>query len=249
MYDHDRSVLDDYGCRILYEDNHIIAALKPAGILSQSDGSGKPDMLTLIKDHIRIKYEKKGNVFLGLVHRLDLPVSGVMVFARTSKAASRLSAQIRERRFVKKYLAVVYGRMTPQSGELRNRLLKDERNIVREDISGKDAILRYDQLAYDPSTGNSLVDIMLETGRSHQIRVQFALAGHPLIGDLKYGRTDGRHHSHISEPALFAYLAGFEHPVTGVHLEIRAYPDNKIFTDGFGDLSELADKDGERSNR
>ena len=200
-----------YGVKVLFEDNHIIVAIKPAGVLSQGDGSNAPDMLTILKAYIKEKYKKPGEVYLGLVHRLDRPVSGVMVFARTSKAASRLSEQIRNRRVEKIYRCVVNGVLEGE-GRLENFISKDEtRNIVTvidtEKPGFKASYLDYRALAV--KAGLTLTEVKLGTGRSHQIRAQMAHAGYPLIGDQKYGKKDDR----TKDIALEAYKLSFEHPV------------------------------------
>ena len=220
--------------KIIYEDNHLIAAIKPAGVLSQADGTHKDDMLTVLKEYLRKKYNKPGNVFLGLVHRLDCPVSGVMIFAKTSKAASRSSEQIRQRRVVKRYLAVVHGKLENSEGVLVNKLIKGQGNIVSEDVDGKESILEYKVLSYDKLRDVSLVDVLLKTGRSHQIRVQFALSGHPLAGDMKYGaRTVGNYRATEKENsiALFAYYLEFDHPVSLERIILQEDPDSRIFSD------------------
>ena len=199
------------GVKVLYEDNHIIVAIKPNGVLSQSDGSNSPDMLNILKAYIKEKYQKPGEVYLGLVHRLDRPVSGVMVFARTSKAASRLSEQIRQGRVEKIYRCVVSG-VLEGSGRLENYISKDEnRNIVTvsdlERPGYKTCYLDYKAIAVED--GMTLAEIKLGTGRSHQIRAQMAHAGFPLIGDQKYGQKDDR----CKDVALEAYRLSFEHPV------------------------------------
>src|SRR5690554_2654184 len=160
-------------------------------MLSQGDSTGDLDLLTLMKEYIKVTYDKPGNVYLGLVHRLDRPVGGVMVFAKTSKAASRISEQIRQGRLGKKYLAVVWGRPFGK-GRLLDYLHKDtRRNMVRvvpENTSGaKQAVLDYDVIGTDKSGELSLVRITLHTGRAHQIRVQMQNAGFPLYGDQRYG--------------------------------------------------------------
>ena len=200
-----------YGVKVLYEDNHLIVAIKPAGVLSQSDGSNAPDMLTILKAYIKDKYQKPGEVYLGLVHRLDRPVSGVMVFARTSKAASRLSEQIRTRRVEKIYRCVVNGVLEGE-GRLENFISKDEASntVTVSDVEKpgfKASYLDYRALA--SKDGMTLVEVKLGTGRSHQIRAQMAHAGHPLIGDQKYGKKDER----TKDIALEAYKLSFEHPV------------------------------------
>ncbi len=199
------------GVKVLYEDNHIIVAVKPAGVLSQSDGSPAPDMLTILKAYIKEEYSKPGEVYLGLVHRLDRPVSGVMVFARTSKAASRLSEQIRTRNVEKIYRCVVNGILEGE-GRLENYISKDEdKNIVtvsdKERPGFKASYLDYRALV--SKDGLTMAEVKLGTGRSHQIRAQMAYAGFPLIGDQKYGKKDPR----CRDIALEAYKLSFEHPV------------------------------------
>jgi len=199
------------GVKVLFEDNHIIVAIKPAGVLSQSDGSSAPDMLTILKAYIKEEYSKPGEVYLGLVHRLDRPVSGVMVFARTSKAASRLSEQIRMRKVEKIYRCIVKGILEGE-GRLENFISKDEdKNIVtvidKEKPGYKASYLDYRALA--SKDGLTMVEVKLGTGRSHQIRAQMAHSGYPLIGDQKYGDKDKR----CKDIALEAYKLSFEHPV------------------------------------
>ncbi len=202
--------------RIIFEDNHLIVAFKPAGYLSQSDGSDAPDMLTYLKAYIKDKYNKPGNVFLGLVHRLDRNVSGVMVFARTSKCASRLSEQIRKGTFSKSYRAKVQGKLEG-SGKLVNYLVKDEKTnrvtVYDQEVPGsKRCELEYDAGEY--KDGFTMVNVKLLTGRSHQIRAQFAHIGHPLDGDVKYG---GRKNS--DGIGLQSCYLSFDHPTSGERLE------------------------------
>lgn len=193
---------------IVYEDNHLLVVEKPINIPVQEDSSKDKDLLTLLKEYIKVKYNKPGNVYLGLVHRLDRPVGGIMVFAKTSKAASRLSDQIRTKTFKKIYNAVVIGKIN-ESGTLIDRLLKDTKNnIVKVDENGKDSILKYKLLKYKNNL--SLVEIELLTGRSHQIRVQMSHFNHPLYGDQKYN-DNARTGQQI---ALFARRIEFEHPTT-----------------------------------
>jgi len=177
--------------KVLYVDNHIIVVVKDPNIPVQEDESKDIDMLTLVKDYLKNKYNKPGNVYLGLVHRLDRPVGGVMVFAKTSKAASRLSGQIREFGISKKYLALVHGKMDKDYGTLEDYIIKDEKTysskIVGADI-GKKALLDYRVLSYDKRSDMSLLEIDLQTGRHHQIRVQLANINHPVYGDQRYGR-------------------------------------------------------------
>lgn len=198
------------GVQILYEDNHVIVCVKPAGVLSQGDGSDSPDMLTILKRYIKQKYNKPGEVFLGLVHRLDRPVSGVMVFARTSKAASRLSEQIRSGKTVKCYRCIVNG-VVEGEGKLENYILKDSKtntvSVTDEPVKdAKFAVLEYKAVR---SEGNmTLVNIKLGTGRSHQIRAQLAHFGHPIAGDRRYGKPDGTGY----DIALQSYRFEFDHP-------------------------------------
>lgn len=196
---------------IIYEDNHLLVIDKPVGLLSQEDHTGAPDVLNLCKQYIKKKYNKPGDVFLGLVHRLDRPVSGVMVLARTSKAASRLSYQIRKRTIQKTYWALVHG-MTPVYGEHVHFLEKDERtNTVKAYSSpaknAKESRLKFITLKQNKKY--SVVEVDLITGRPHQIRVQFAKEGTPLWGDFKYGNAGKNQQKDI---ALRAVKLEIEHP-------------------------------------
>ena len=216
---------DDYemenDIKILYEDNHLIVAVKPQNIPSQKDPSGDPDILSLLKSYIKEKYSKPGEAYIGLIHRLDRPTGGVMVFARTSKAASRLSAQIKNGRFEKRYLAVLKGSV-PEAGTLTDWLKKDrETNTVsisdENDPAAKKAVLEYS--IKEKADGLTLADIKLETGRSHQIRVQFANIGAPIYGDRRYGggETD-------ADLCLWSYSLSFDHPTTKERLSFTSYP-------------------------
>lgn len=205
--------MDGQGFRILYEDNHLIVVEKPVNLPTQADRSGDPDLQNRIKNYLKITYHKPGNVYLGLVHRLDRPVGGVMVFAKTSKAAARLSEQLREHQLGKVYLAVVHGYLSTRQGRLRDYLLKDSLTnrtaVVRAGTVGaKEAILDYEVRSM--SSGFSLVQIHLETGRSHQIRVQLAERNHPLFGDQKYGAAMNRSGQQL---ALWSARLAFLHPV------------------------------------
>ena len=202
---------------ILYEDNHIIVVVKPFNILSQSDDTKDIDMLTLIKSYLKEKYNKPGNVYLGLIHRLDRPTGGIMVFAKTSKAASRLSEQIRLNLFTKKCLAIVNGYFDEKVGVFEDYILKKEDNSSVISNLGKYAKLEYEVLK--EKSNLSLVNILLHTGRHHQIRVQFASRNHPLYGDQRYGKSSKK------QLALFAYYLSFNHPVTKEKLEFIKYPD------------------------
>lgn len=193
---------------VIYEDNHLLVVNKPINIPVQEDESKDKDLLNMLKDYIKEKYNKPGNVYLGLVHRLDRPVGGVMVFAKTSKCASRLSEQIRNKEFNKIYNAVVIGEIN-ESGVLVDKLLKDEKtNIVKVDDKGKEAILEYKRIKCIDNL--SLIEVKLKTGRSHQIRVQLANLGFPLYGDQKYNK-DAKVGEQI---ALFSKKISFAHPIT-----------------------------------
>ena len=213
--------------KILFEDNHIIVVEKKPNVPSQEDKTEDMDMLSLVKQYIKETYQKPGNVYLGLVHRLDRPVGGVMVFAKTSKAASRLSNQVREKVFKKKYLAVVDGKVETQKGVLEDYLYKDERNntskVVNKDKkNAKLAKLDYEVLKYNEVKNLSLLKINLHTGRHHQIRVQLANFGHSIFGDQKYGtRGKGK------QIALWAYELTIEHPITKEKMTFKDLPEAK----------------------
>ncbi len=209
---------------VLYEDNHIIVVLKPVNVLSQGDITGDKDMLTIIKDYLKEKYQKPGNVYLGLVHRLDRVVGGVMVFAKTSKAASRLSESIRKGELHKKYLAVCHGKVNEHDTFID--YLKKENDfstIITNKDNGKLSELSYELIEYNKELDLSLVKINLKTGRHHQIRVQFASRHHPLIGDNRYGNDKEK------EIGLFAYQLSFTHPVKHEEMTFTYIPDTKPF--------------------
>ena len=210
---------------VLFEDNHIIVVEKMVNIPSQADKTGDIDMLTIIKDYLKEKYNKPGNVYLGLVHRLDRPVGGVMVFAKTSKAAGRLSEQVRVKDFQKKYLVVVNGKLEHKKGTFEDYLLKNERanmsRVVNENTkNAKFASLDYEVLKYNEEINLSVVKVNLHTGRHHQIRVQFSSRDHSIYGDQKYG---GRGHG--KQIALWAYSLSFLHPVTKERMEFKVLPE------------------------
>lgn len=211
---------------ILYEDNHLLVVVKPANLPVMADDSGDPDLQSLLKAFLKERDGKPGQVFLALVHRLDRPVGGVMVFAKTSKAASRLSAQIRERTTGKEYLTVLRGTPSPEQHGLEDFLLKDERTrtsrVVPAGTPGaKLAVLDYRVLQSLP--GVSLVWVRIHTGRPHQIRVQFASRGTPILGDWRYGG--------VSEPAgtqgdiaLWCLAMTVDHPTRGERMRFAARP-------------------------
>ena len=208
---------------ILYEDNHLIVALKPQNIPSQGDSSGDEDMLSMLKKYIKVKYDKPGEVFLGLAHRLDRPTGGIMVFARTSKAAKRLQEQMKNGGFTKKYLAVLDGIPKEKSGRLTDMLLKDSSTntvkVAKSDIPGaKKAVLDFKVL--EENSGMALTEVALLPGRSHQIRVQFSSRGTALVGDAKYGRGG-------CDLSLFACSLSFIHPTTKEKLTFTALPPKK----------------------
>jgi len=198
---------------VLYEDNHLISVNKPGGLLVQGDRSGEESLMDIVKEYIRERYQKPGNVFLGLVHRLDRPVSGVVLFARTSKAASRLTKQWRAREVRKTYWAVVEGTIKPEQGRIEGHLRKSGKRvrIAREgDPGAKGAVLEYRTLAH--GKGVSLLEIALITGRKHQIRIQLSQAGCPVVGDVKYGAQEFLEDKTIR---LIARSLSFRHPVAG----------------------------------
>lgn len=195
---------------IIFEDNHIIVVEKPINIPVCKDSSLDFDLLTMIKSYLKDKYNKPGNVYLGLVHRLDRPVGGIMVFAKTSKAASRLSKQVQEHYLKKTYVLVCEGKIDDR-GEMIDYLAKKNKtntSYVTDKDNGKIAKLKYKKIGY--VNNYSLVEVNLETGRSHQIRVQFSSRGCPLVGDARYNpNSDNK-----TSIALFSKKIEFYHPTT-----------------------------------
>jgi len=214
----------DKKLNVIYEDNHVIVVVKPANILSQADITGDIDMLTIIKKYIKEKYNKPGNVYLGLVHRLDRPTSGLMVFAKTSKAAKRLSEDIKKHNFNKIYTLVVNGIMDNKKGTMIDYLEKKDNynTIISTQEKGKIAELEYEVLKENKEKDLSLVQVLLKTGRHHQIRVQFSSRGHCLYGDNRYGKSDGK------QLCLIATTLEFYHPVTKELLKFNIDYDRKM---------------------
>lgn len=194
---------------ILFEDNHLLVVEKPRNLPVQKDASGDIDFQTMLKGYLKEKYNKPGNVYLGIVHRLDRPVGGVMVFAKTSKAAARLTLQFKNGETIKKYYAVVHG-LPAVSATLEDHLLKGDKNFSRV-VNEKTTGAKYAQLHYNLLEQNdelSLLDIKLDTGRAHQIRIQLSSRQMPIWGDMRYGRME---RGHI---ALFAYSLSIVHPIS-----------------------------------
>lgn len=213
--------------KVIYEDNHLLVVEKPVNILSQGDDTNDKDMVNLLKDYIKKKYNKPGNVYIGLIHRLDRPVGGVMVFAKTSKAASRLSEQVRNKTFNKTYLAVVHGKMKSDEDTLKDFLYKNKKTnmvtvVKKNHRDAKEAELDYKVL--DLKENLSLLQVNLKTGRSHQIRVQFANRKHPLYGDQRYGKDINKVGQQIS---LWSNKIEIYHPTTKEKMEFTCHPPDK----------------------
>lgn len=201
---------------ILFEDNHLLAVNKPAGLLTQPNDTAAPDLETLAKAYLKEKYRKQGNVFLHPIHRLDKPVSGIVLFARTSKALSRLNAQMRERSIEKTYTALIEGLPSKKTATLEHLLVHASHRAYISP-NGKLARLTYRLLETFPKA--ALVEINLHTGRYHQIRAQFSHIGHPLVGDAKYGAQEksgpiALHHTKLS----------FIHPITNLKQTLMCQP-------------------------
>ena len=210
----------------VYEDNHLLVVVKPQGQLTQSDETGDLSLQDECKQYIKEKYQKPGEVYLGLVHRLDRPVGGLVAFARTSKAASRLSEQLRVHHMEREYLAVVEGEDLPARGDLRDWLLQGEDGLVRVVPEGtpgaKEARLHYERLG--AREGTALVHLRLETGRKHQIRVQLSHLGYPIRYDMRYGHGErGR------DIALFGAVLRLTHPTLKKEMTFTACPENPAF--------------------
>ena len=230
------------GLQIIYEDNHVLGVVKPAGMLAQGDRTGDASALELAKRHIKTTYDKPGRVFLGLVHRLDRPVSGVMVFARTSKAASRLAQSFHDRNTEKRYLCVVCGIVEKDEGELsalierthnRSRITQTRGDRAKEAVLGFRVLERLEGVDRDPRVRQgrptrrrddpsmTLLEVVPRTGRHHQIRLQLSAAGHPVRGDLKYGAV-----TPLADKSIALHAAGLRvpHPVRDEVIDLSAPP-------------------------
>ena len=207
---------------IIYEDNHLLVIIKPQNMPVQEDESEDMDLLRGIKQYIKERDNKPGNVFLGLVHRLDRPTGGVMVFAKTTKCASRLTEQLKSHEMKKSYLCVALGNFSQPSGRLSCYLVKDNKNNIvnlatKSDYGAKEAILDYELL--ESKQNMNLVKVDLITGRSHQIRVQMSYHGYPIYGDMKYGIDNEKIQIH-----LWCYHLKFKHPTKDQIMEFNYYP-------------------------
>ncbi|WP_379968252.1 RluA family pseudouridine synthase [Epilithonimonas sp. UC225_85] len=208
--------------QIVYEDNHLLVINKKAGQLVQGDKTGDLSLLELIKDFIKNRDDKPGNVFLGLVHRIDRPTSGLVIYAKTSKALSRLTQMVKNREVKKTYWAIVAKEMIPKSQRLVHYLQKNEKTnkatvFIKQTEGAKESILNYQIIK--TLDNYQLLEIDLETGRHHQIRAQLSKIGVPIKGDLKYGAPRSNPDGGIS---LHARRLQFIHPVTKENIEITA---------------------------
>lgn len=213
---------------VLYEDNHVIVVLKPQNVPTCEDDSRDPDMLNIIKGYIKEKYNKPGNVYLGLVHRLDRPTGGVMVFAKSGKAASRLSEQMREGGFEKRYMAVLSAVPKEESATLTHYMKKNSVNNMVYVCPPTESGARLARLEYkvlSEKGGLALAEVKLHTGRSHQIRVQMNAIGCPVYGDMRYGGEKAKK-GHL---ALWAYYLSFHHPVSKEKMVFRVQPPKELF--------------------
>jgi len=226
------------GMRILYEDNHILVAVKPQNILSQADDSGDKDFLTMVREYVKVKYNKPGEAYIGLVHRLDRPAGGVMVFARTSKAAARLAKLMKDGEFEKTYLAVAECGNLKDEGVLKGYLAKNRSTNNSAVVDASFPGAKYAELSYrilEKKSGYGLIEIDLVTGRPHQIRVQMAYEGAPLAGDYRYGGEK------MEKLCLWSYRLGFVHPVKKEKMEFCCAPPDegmwRMFSPAYVELS------------
>lgn len=212
---------------ILHEDNHIIVVLKPQNVPTCEDSSKDKDLLTMVKEYVKVTYDKPGNVYVGLVHRLDRPTGGVMVFAKSSKAASRLSDQMKNGDFEKRYYAVLCGKPKEEKGTLKNYVRKNAVNNMVYVCTPTESGAKYAELDYtvlEEYGPLCLTDVRLYTGRSHQIRVQMNAIGCPLYGDMRYGGEKAKK-GHL---ALWAYYLAFTHPVSKERMVFRVEPPKEV---------------------
>lgn len=212
---------------VLFEDNQIVVVLKPQNVPTMADESKDEDMLSRVKAYIKEKYNKEGEAFVGLVHRLDRPTGGIMVFARNSKSAKRLSEQFQTHSIEKTYYAVVNGVVKVKTDHLTNYLKKDEKENIVKIVPMSQAGAKKAELIFTTLEDNgkeSLVEVKILTGRSHQIRLQMANIGHSLVGDVKYGKEKGR----TSNLGLWAGKLAFDHPTTKQRLVFIACPDETV---------------------
>lgn len=209
---------------ILYEDNHLIVINKPAGLPSQSDLTEDACAIDLTKDYIKHKYNKPGNVYTSLVHRIDRPVSGVLMLCKTSKGMTRMTEQFKSRRIKKSYLVIVDRPFEEDKLHLKNYLLKDRRKNVSKVVTqyndkAKHAEMHVEKL--HSFGGFTLLKAMPVTGRSHQIRIQLAHIGFPIVGDVKYG---GRRHTERRAICLHSHKLTFHHPISKEEITVQALP-------------------------
>ena len=210
--------------RILYEDNHLLVVNKLSSEIVQGDKTGDESLLEEVKHYLKIRYHKPGNVFAGLVHRIDRPVSGAVMYAKTSKALSRLTTMVRERELDKMYLAVVRNKPAEASGSLEHFLVKNEaknKSYITEASRTGARLARLDYEVMTMSDSFCLLKVQLHTGRHHQIRAQLSAIGSPILGDVKYGDRRALPDASI---ALHAVSLSFKHPVSGLQLIINATP-------------------------
>ena len=216
-------------CNVIYEDNHLLIVEKPPNLLTQGDATGDDCLLDLMKAYVREKYHKPGEVYLGCVHRLDRPVGGLVALARTGKAAARLSEQLRAHTMRRDYLAVVRGADLSESGTLSDWLLKDDatgnvRCVPPGTAGSQQATLHWRRIAAETQTDRALLHIRLETGRKHQIRVQLAQYGHPIVQDLRYGSGEP------GEPiALWGAVLTLNHPTQKTPMTFVSRPQGRAF--------------------
>ena len=208
---------------VLYEDNHLLIVDKPVNVPVQEDSSEDKDLLTMLKEYIKEKYNKPGAVYLGLVHRLDRPVGGAVVFAKTSKAASRLSNEVRLHNFDRQYHAVVENHLEQKKGTLTNHLFKDQKKNISKVVHKNHRGSKMAKLDYETVSENrqySLVKVKLHTGRSHQIRVQLSHFGHPLFGDQKYNKN-----AKVGQQiALYSTYLRIKHPTKDEYVKVHCQP-------------------------